>query len=240
MAPSAPRAKCEKPPTIEHRVSVCDILEAKRWASLEARERNDENRPRVTARSRSLGNGEELVTTPDRSFEPYCDEMIDSVGLAVYGRRAYELMLSYWPNAEANPRSPADHAFAVKMNALLELVLSRTLTHAAWNNTRILGEASRSREVNPREPIGVHLGAVVFDDGDADVFAAAGALQLQVRTGDALHTGAFRAVLVLHHRRREVGRLDVRDLRVREESPRLRREEDLGAGRCRADARRSR
>ena len=53
--------------------------------------------------------------------------MIDSVGLALYGRRAYELMLSYWPNAERNPRSPADLAFARKMNALPKLVLSRTL-----------------------------------------------------------------------------------------------------------------
>ena len=29
----------------------------------------------------------------DPQFEQYCDEMIDSVGLALYGRRAYELML---------------------------------------------------------------------------------------------------------------------------------------------------
>jgi dihydrofolate reductase len=74
----------------------------------------------------------------DRHFEQYCDEMIDSVGLALYGRRAYELMLSYWPNAEKNPRSEADLAFAKKMNALPKIVLSRTLEHATWNNTRVV------------------------------------------------------------------------------------------------------
>jgi hypothetical protein len=31
--------------------------------------------------------------------------MIDSVDLALYGHRSYELMLDYWANAEVNPRS---------------------------------------------------------------------------------------------------------------------------------------
>lgn len=79
----------------------------------------------------------------DPQFEQYCDEMIDSVGLALYGRRSYELMLSYWPDAETNPRSPMDLAFARKMNALPKIVLSRTLEHAAWNNTRILRDEGR-------------------------------------------------------------------------------------------------
>lgn len=51
-------------------------------------------------------------------FEQYCEEMIDSVGIALYGRRAYELMLSYWPAAEITPRSPQELAFAQRMNAL--------------------------------------------------------------------------------------------------------------------------
>ncbi len=76
----------------------------------------------------------------DPDFERYCDEMVDSVGLALYGRRSYELMLDYWPNAEKNPRSPQDLAFARKMNALPKRVLSRTLERAEWNNTRVIGD----------------------------------------------------------------------------------------------------
>jgi dihydrofolate reductase len=76
----------------------------------------------------------------DPQFEQYCDEMIDSVGLALFGRGSYELMQSYWPDAEKNPRTPADVAFARKMNALPKLVLSRTLERADWNNTRLLKE----------------------------------------------------------------------------------------------------
>src|SRR5687767_1960909 len=99
----------------------------------------------------------------DAQFERYCDEMIDSVGLALYGRRSYELMLSYWPNAEKNPRSPADHAFARKMNALPKIVLSRTLQQAAWANTRIVSdrvaETITELKRQPGKPIVAWAGA---------------------------------------------------------------------------------
>ncbi len=99
----------------------------------------------------------------DTEFERYCDEMIDSVGVALYGRRSYELMLSYWPNAERNPRTPADLAFARKMNALPKVVLSRTLDRAEWNNTQIIGDhvAERITELKqqPGKPIVAWAGA---------------------------------------------------------------------------------
>jgi dihydrofolate reductase len=76
----------------------------------------------------------------DPQFNRYAEEMVDSVGLALFGRRSYELMVSYWPDAEQNPRSPYDLDFARKMNALPKIVLSRTLREATWRNTRVLGE----------------------------------------------------------------------------------------------------
>jgi dihydrofolate reductase len=99
----------------------------------------------------------------DPHFERYCDEMIDSVGLALYGRRSYELMLAYWPNAEQEPRSAQDLAFARKMNALPKVVLSRTLKQAEWNNTRILkGDVAaeiRALKDQPGKPIVAWAGA---------------------------------------------------------------------------------
>jgi dihydrofolate reductase len=89
----------------------------------------------------------------DPAFERYCDEMIDSVGLALFGRRSYQLMESYWPNAEVDPRSPADGAFAVKMNALPKVVLSTTLTDPKWNNTRgVSGDVAGAIDALKREP----------------------------------------------------------------------------------------
>jgi dihydrofolate reductase len=99
----------------------------------------------------------------DPQFDQYADEMIDSVGVALYGRRAYELMLSYWPDAETNPRSPTDLAFARKMNALPKVVLSRTLTRAEWNNTRIVrdnvAETIGELKQQPGKPIVAWAGA---------------------------------------------------------------------------------
>ena len=96
-------------------------------------------------------------------FEQYCDEMIDSVGLALYGRRAYQLMLSYWPDAETSPRSDADLRFARKINALPKIVLSRTLERAEWSNTRILadrvGETLTELKQTPGKPIVAWAGA---------------------------------------------------------------------------------
>lgn len=99
----------------------------------------------------------------DPQFERYCDEMLDSVSLALYGRRSYELMVSYWPKAEREPRSPADLAFARKMNALPKLVLSRTLERAEWNNTRIVkdrvSETIAELKAQPGKPIVAWAGA---------------------------------------------------------------------------------
>jgi dihydrofolate reductase len=99
----------------------------------------------------------------DPQFERYCDEMLDSVGLALYGRRSYELMVQYWPNAEQNPKSAADLAFARKMNALPKIVLSRTLQNVTWNNTTILRDnvAERLLELKqtPGKPIVAWAGA---------------------------------------------------------------------------------
>lgn len=99
----------------------------------------------------------------DPQFGRYCDEMIDSVGMALYGRRSYELMLSYWPNAEREARSAADLAFARKMNALPKIVLSRTLEHAEWNNTRIVrdrvAETIADLKREPGKPLVAWAGA---------------------------------------------------------------------------------
>ena len=109
-------------------------------------------------------NGElDWFADQDPQFEQYADEMIDSVGLAIYGRRSYELMASYWPNAEVKPSSPTDLAFAHKMNALPKVVLSRTLEHAEWNNTTIVRDNVKERVMElkrqPGKPIVAWAGA---------------------------------------------------------------------------------
>jgi dihydrofolate reductase len=92
----------------------------------------------------------------DEAFNQYCHEMIDSIDLALFGRRSYEMMVQYWPQQ-------AD-AFGRKMNALPKIVLSRTLKTATWNNTRIVDDAGAIAEVKrqPGKAIAVWGGANVI------------------------------------------------------------------------------
>jgi len=94
-------------------------------------------------------------------FQRYCEEMIDSVSLAVYGRRAYELMVPYWPNAERTPESAQALAFAQRMNALPKLVLSRTLKEASWQNTSIVRDTEEIARLKaqPGKPMVAWAGA---------------------------------------------------------------------------------
>jgi dihydrofolate reductase len=50
----------------------------------------------------------------------------------LFGRRTYEIMAAYWPNA------PADDPFGKHLNPTRKYVASRTLRRADWNNSTII------------------------------------------------------------------------------------------------------
>jgi len=59
--------------------------------------------------------------------------------LQVFGRKTYELMVPYWPDALKDPSSTkADTEFARAFDSISKIVFSRSLTDAADNNTRIV------------------------------------------------------------------------------------------------------
>ena len=71
---------------------------------------------------------------------PYFDEVMGEAaaeGMAqvdahLFGRKTYENMAAYWPNA------PAEDPFAQHLNAAKKYVASRTLQAAEWQNTTVL------------------------------------------------------------------------------------------------------
>lgn len=68
----------------------------------------------------------------DEEFNRFADEQLETAGMLVFGRKTYELMASYWPNAVDDPK------IARLMNALPKLVFSSTMARAEWNNTRLV------------------------------------------------------------------------------------------------------
>lgn len=67
----------------------------------------------------------------------YLDEL-RTADLFLYGRRTYEIMASFWPEADSDPAiSPFYVEFARCWKAMSKIVFSRTLASADWN-TRII------------------------------------------------------------------------------------------------------
>ena len=73
----------------------------------------------------------------DGEFNPIAEQQFHDVDLFLFGRATYELMAYYLPTEIALRDDPR---IANKMNALSKIVYSRTLNHAAWNNTRIMAK----------------------------------------------------------------------------------------------------
>jgi len=72
-------------------------------------------------------------------LEHYAHLLRDDAGLLVYGRKTYQLMVPYWPDAAKDPSSTkADVEFARAFVSSKKVVFSRSLDSAEDENTRIV------------------------------------------------------------------------------------------------------
>jgi dihydrofolate reductase len=70
-----------------------------------------------------------------KETEEFAAESSQSGTLLLFGRKTYEMMMSYWPTEEAKKNAPE---VAESMNKAEKIVFSKTLKKSGWNNTRIL------------------------------------------------------------------------------------------------------
>jgi dihydrofolate reductase len=72
----------------------------------------------------------------DEVFFEYARTLLRSADTILFGRRTYEHMAGYWPDA------PSDE-IADKMNHIAKIVFSKTLRAAEWKNSRVVqGDAA--------------------------------------------------------------------------------------------------
>ena len=71
----------------------------------------------------------------DEEFNQFAIEQANSNEMLVFGRVTYQMMAGYWSSPEAIKDDPivADY-----MNRTPKIVVSRTLSNADWNNTRLV------------------------------------------------------------------------------------------------------
>ena len=86
-------------------------------------------------------NGEmDWINVDDEMFD-FVGTMTDQSDTALYGRVTYEMMQSYWPTAGDGPNaSKHDKEHSAWYNKVSKVVLSKTLSEAGLQNTKVIGD----------------------------------------------------------------------------------------------------
>jgi len=70
----------------------------------------------------------------DDELKSYVNDLTDSTGTILLGRKMADGFISHWESVMANPSDP-QFTFAKKMVETPKVVFSRTLAESSWNNT---------------------------------------------------------------------------------------------------------
>jgi dihydrofolate reductase len=73
----------------------------------------------------------------DEEFNDFAIEQLNEISTLLFGRVTYQVMASYWPTEFARKDDPI---VAGLMNSLSNIVFSKTLDEAGWNNTKLVKE----------------------------------------------------------------------------------------------------
>jgi dihydrofolate reductase len=71
----------------------------------------------------------------DEESQEWSRNLLRAAGSIVLGRRTYELLMQYWPTAQARKDEPV---ISENLTALPKLVFSRTLEFSIWENTQFV------------------------------------------------------------------------------------------------------
>jgi len=74
----------------------------------------------------------------DEELHDFFTNYLKTMGVVLFGRKTYEMMSSYWPDAEKDPKSTkSEIEFANVFNQIPKVVFSKTLSRVNWNNTEL-------------------------------------------------------------------------------------------------------
>jgi dihydrofolate reductase len=82
-------------------------------------------------------NGELDWHDVDEEYNDFSVEQLNNAGTLLFGRKTFELMVSYWTSEQA---FKADPVVAGKMNSIQKMVCSATLSKVDWNNTTLISQ----------------------------------------------------------------------------------------------------
>jgi len=87
------------------------------------------------------GFADHTAVIADDELHDFHTDLLSTVDAILFGRKTYQLLESYWPNAHEDPQATKSMIeFAHKINSMRKIVFSRTLDKVTWNNTRLVEE----------------------------------------------------------------------------------------------------
>lgn len=87
------------------------------------------------------GFADHTAMIADDELHDFFTNLLDTIDVILMGRKTYQLMENYWPNAHEDPNATKSTInFADKFNAMNKIVFSKTLTEVKWKNSRLAGE----------------------------------------------------------------------------------------------------
>jgi dihydrofolate reductase len=124
------------------------------------------------------GFADHTAVIADDELHDFYTNLLKTVDIMLYGRKTYELMESFWPEAHLDPKSTKSMVnFANEINAMQKIVFSTTLTEVTWNNTRLVKEnmLQEIRKLKKQEGKfiaigGLSIASVLAEEGLIDEF----------------------------------------------------------------------
>jgi len=85
------------------------------------------------------GCAEHTTVIADEELHDFFTDLLGKTDTVLFGRKTYELMADFWPNARNDKRSTESMIkFADKYNAIHKIVFSKLLNKVDWNNTELI------------------------------------------------------------------------------------------------------
>lgn len=75
----------------------------------------------------------------DKELESYVRSLLGTVDTTIYGKTTFQMMENYWPKVLQNQDSEkSEHEYADWATKTLKVVVSKTLSHSDWANTKFI------------------------------------------------------------------------------------------------------
>lgn len=135
----------------------------------------------VTLDGYIAGVGDDIGwSVPSDELFQWWSDRVGATSLALYGRKLWETMSSYWPTADQQPgTTPAESEFARRWCDMPKVVFSSTITTVDWNARLVTGDAIaeiarlKTGDGGPIEIGGATLAAAAMRAGLIDEYVLA-------------------------------------------------------------------